>query len=133
VLDAKTGAILKRTDFASKPWLDRFIGVGIAAHEGRLFGLANQLVNLFTVIGLVTLSLSGLAMWWKRKPQAVLGAPSPIRRVRFSPALIALLLVFGLYFPFLGGSMILVVLIEKFILRRVPAIQNWLGLRPLQA
>jgi uncharacterized iron-regulated membrane protein len=130
VLDGKTGAVLSRTDFHTKPWLDRVIGTGIAAHEGQLFGFANQLVSLFTVIGLVMLSLSGLVMWWKRKPEAVLGAPAALRRVRFSAALIAVLVAFGLYFPFLGGSMILVILTERFVLRRIPITQHWLGLYP---
>jgi uncharacterized iron-regulated membrane protein len=131
VLDGTTGAILSRTDFHSKPWLDRVIGTGIAAHEGQLFGFVNQLVSLFTVIGLVMLSLSGLVMWWKRKPEAVLGAPVAVRRVRFSAVLIAIMVAFGLYFPFLGGSMILVILTERFILRRIPVTQHWLGLNPV--
>jgi len=128
VLDGKTGAILTRTDFHSKPWLDRVIGTGIAAHEGQLFGFANQMVSLFTAIGLTTLSLSGLVMWWKRRPEGVLGAPATIHQVRFSAGLIALLILFGLYFPFLGGSMILVGLAEYLVLRRMPATQRWLGL-----
>jgi uncharacterized iron-regulated membrane protein len=129
VLDGTTGAILSRTDFQSKPWLDRVIGTGIAAHEGQLFGLANQLVSLFTVMGLVMLSVSGMILWWKRKPENVLGAPAATRRVRFSTGLITLMVLFGLYFPFLGGSMILVALIEKFILRRMPTTRQWLGLQ----
>jgi uncharacterized iron-regulated membrane protein len=133
ILDGTTGAILSRTDFHSKPWLDRVIGTGIAAHEGQLFGFANQLVSLFTVIGLVMLSASGLVMWWKRKPENVLGAPAAIRPVRFSAALVTLMVMFGLYFPFLGGSMILVALTERFILRRLPATQLWLGLRTVDA
>lgn len=132
-LDPTTGAILKRTDFHSKPWLDRVIGTGVAAHEGQLFGLANQMLALFTTAGLVTLSLSGLVMWRRRKPEGVLGAPVPIRRVRFSAGLIALLIAFGLYFPFLGGSMILVALTERFLLRRLPATQRWLGLIAVRA
>jgi len=132
VLNPTTGAILKRTDFNSKPWLDRIIGTGIAAHEGALFGLANQLVSLFTTVGLVTLSLSGLIMWWKRRPEGVLGAPTPIRRVRFSAGLIAILVMLGLYFPFLGGSMILVALAERFILRKIPSTRRWLGLYSAQ-
>jgi uncharacterized iron-regulated membrane protein len=127
-LDPATGAVLTRTTFASKPWLDRVIGTGIAAHEGALFGLANQLVSLFTTIGLVTLSLSGLIMWRKRRPEGVLGAPAPIRRVPFSAGLIAIMVVLGLYFPFLGGSMIFVALTERFILRKIPATRLWLGL-----
>jgi uncharacterized iron-regulated membrane protein len=129
ILDGKTGAILKRTDFHSKPWLDRVIGTGIAAHEGQLFGVANQMLSLFTTIGLVTLSLSGLVMWWRRKPEGVLGAPVQIRRVPFSVGLIVLLVALGLYFPFLGGSIILVAVTERFLLRRIPATQRWLGLQ----
>ncbi|AFL87593.1 putative iron-regulated membrane protein [Terriglobus roseus DSM 18391] len=132
-LDGSTGDVVKRTDFHSKPWLDRVIGTGIAAHEGQLFGLANQLVSLFTTIGLVLLSVSGLVMWWKRKPEAVLGAPVAIRRVRFSAGLIAVMLFLGLYFPFLGASMIVLGLAERFVLRRLPATQRWLGLRPRNA
>jgi uncharacterized iron-regulated membrane protein len=123
-----TGAILKRTDFHAKPWLDRVIGTGIAAHEGFLFGVANQLLGLFTTIGLVTLSVSGLVMWWRRKPEGQLGAPVPVRRVRFSAVLIAAIVALGTYFPFLGGSMILVVLAERFVLRRIPRTARWLGL-----
>ena len=129
ILNGRTGIILRRTDFHSKPWLDRVIGTGIAVHEGQLFGFANQLVSLFTVMGLVTLSMSGLVMWRKRKPEHGLGAPAAIRPVRFSAGLITLMVLFGLYFPFLGGSMILVILIEKFILRRMPATRQWLGLQ----
>jgi len=131
-LNPATGAILKRTGFSSKPWLDRVIGTGIAAHEGALFGIANQLASLFATTGLVTLSLSGLIMWWKRRPEGVLGAPAAIRRVPFSAGLIAIMVVLGLYFPFLGGSMILVALAERFILRKIPTTRRWLGLYSAQ-
>jgi uncharacterized iron-regulated membrane protein len=130
VLDGKTGAVLKRTGFSSKPLLDRAVGTGIAAHEGALFGWPNKLLSLFTTTGLVLLSVSGLILWRKRKPDGVLGAPAPIRRVHFSAALIALMVGLGLYFPFLGGSMILAGLTERFILRRIPTAQRWLGLYP---
>lgn len=129
VLDGATGALLHRTDFAQKPWLDRAIGIGIAAHEGALFGVANQIVSLLTVLGLVALSVSGLAMWWKRKPEGVLGAPVSLGRVRFSAGLVGLMVVLGVYFPFLGGSMLLVGLTERFLLRRLPETRHWLGLQ----
>jgi uncharacterized iron-regulated membrane protein len=128
VLDPKTGAILQRKDFSSKPWLDRVIGVGIAAHEGQLFGPLNQILSLFMVGGLVTLSISGLVMWWRRRPEGVLGAPSSVRKVPFSIALVVFIVAFGIYMPFLGGSIILVFLCERFLLRNIPPVQIWLGL-----
>lgn len=132
ILDAKTGAVIKRTDFHTKPWLDRAIGFGIAAHEGQLFGVLNQLVSLFTTVGLVLLSVSGLIMWRRRKPEGVLGAPAKIRSVPFSAGLVTMMVGLGLYFPFLGGSMILVLVAEHFVLRRLPAAQSWLGLSPVR-
>ena len=44
-LDANTGVVLNDKGFDGKPMLDRVIGVGIAAHEGQLFGIANQLLG----------------------------------------------------------------------------------------
>ena len=131
VLDGKTGAILKREDFQSKSWIDRAVGIGIAAHEGALFGWANQLLSLFTAVSLSVLSVSGLIMWWRRRPDGVLGAPPLARRVRFSVALIAIILALSIYFPFLGGSIILVALTERFILRRISVTKHWLGLSPV--
>jgi uncharacterized iron-regulated membrane protein len=127
-LDPKTGAILQRKDFSSKPWIDRVIGRGIAAHEGQLFGPLNQLLSLITATGLVTLSISGLVMWWRRRPEGVLGAPAPLRRIRFSWGLIAFLVVFGIYMPLLGGSMLIVLATEKILLRRLEPVSCWLGL-----
>lgn len=98
-----------------------------------VLGLANQMFSLFTTAGLVTLSLSGLIMWRRRKPEGVLGAPVAVRRVRFSYGLITLMVILGIHFPFLKGSMILVGLAEKFVLRRIPATQRWLGLHAATA
>ena len=35
--------------------LDRIVGIGVAAHEGQLFGWFNQLLGLLTAIGYMTL------------------------------------------------------------------------------
>jgi hypothetical protein len=57
------------------------VGTGMAAHEGQLFGISNQLLGLFTVIGLLLLSASAVILWWRRRAVGVLGAAS---RPRFS-------------------------------------------------
>ncbi len=133
-LDARSGALVSRQNFSARPWLDRVIGTAIAIHEGQHFGLFNQLLGLFMAIGLVTLSMSGVIMWWRRRPGGVLGAPQPLGRIRFSLGLLVAMVAFGIYFPLLGGSMIIVALTERFIMRRIPKMRRWLGLRePLAA
>ena len=76
-LDANTGEVLSDQGFDGKPTLDRVIGVGIAAHEGQLFGIANQLLGLFTALGLITMCVSAVVMWWRRRPEGALGVPAP--------------------------------------------------------
>jgi uncharacterized iron-regulated membrane protein len=131
VLDAGTGAIVKRTDFRQRKWLDRVIGTSVAAHEGQLFGVMNQILSLFTAASLFLLAVSGLVMWWRRRDAGALGAPPRMHAVRLSRVFIAFLIALGIYQPILGASMILVLLTERYVLRRIPAVSTWLGLGAL--
>jgi len=42
--------------------LDRVVGTGPAVYEGQLFGVANQMLSLFTAAGLFLSTISGLVM-----------------------------------------------------------------------
>ena len=126
-LDAATGAILKRTSFAQKPLLDRIIGYGIAIHEGALFPPLNQILGVFTALGLMLLCTSAVVMWWRRRPAGVLGAP-PVTAARYPHALLALLVFLGVFLPLLGISMLLVWLAERFCLRHIERTRRFLGL-----
>lgn len=132
-LDGTTGVVRRYEGFADRHVIDRAVGVGIAAHEGHLFGPLNQALGVLAALGLVLLSVSGTIMWWKRRPQGALGAPPPLR-VRGNPAVMAgLLLFFALFLPVLGASLILVALLEWVVLRSAPRLRRWLGLRPVGA
>ncbi len=128
-MDGATGAVASREDFADRHLVDRIVGTGIAAHEGQLFGWPNQLLGLLTAAGLVLLCASGLVMWWRRREQGVLGAPKATLSPRISAGLVVLVVLLGLYLPLFGVSLVLVLLAEKLVLGRVPAVRDWLGLR----
>lgn len=126
--DAMTGAQLSREDFAGKHVVDRVVGYGIAWHEGQLFGLANQLVGVATATMLITLSVSGFIMWRRRKPADRLGAP-PLPPVPARIKGVALLiLVLAALLPLLAASLILLWMVERLVLCRVPLVKKWLGL-----
>jgi uncharacterized iron-regulated membrane protein len=129
VVDGSTGDIKDRKDFSSRHLIDRIVGTGIAAHEGQLFGWPNQLLGLLTAMGLVLLSLSSVVMWWRRREPGELGAPKIAASPRFSIGLLLLVLFFGVYLPLFGISMVIVVILEKLILRRIPPVAQWLGLQ----
>lgn len=132
-VDGATGVVERRERFADKHWIDRAVGTGIAAHEGQLFGLANQLLGTLTAALLITLAVSGTVMWWRRRPLGVLGAPAPRARPSFGPVLIALVLLLALLMPLFGLTLALVLLAERIALRHLPRARHWLGLGALPA
>lgn len=129
--EPQSGVIVTRQNFNQRLLLDRMVGVGVAAHEGHLFGLANQLLGLATAMGLVLLSASAAVMWWRRRQVGVLGAPMPMARPRWTFALVAAVLTLALYLPAMAISLLLTLLTERFILRRIRFTQRWLGLASL--
>ncbi len=125
---AQTGELVNRQTFAQRQWLDRVIGVGIAAHEGQLFGWLNQLLGLLTALGLVAVSVSGFIMWRKRAPQGVLGAPPVMPEAKIGFGFVAIILLAAVLLPVLGASLIIILLLEKLFLARWASAQQWLGL-----
>ncbi|WP_367890752.1 PepSY domain-containing protein [Sphingomonas morindae] len=128
-LDAATGRVTGVHVFADRPALDRAIGYGVAAHEGALFGLANQLLSTVTALGLMLLAGSGALLWWKRRPIGLLGAPVPAEPPRLGPGLVAGIALLGVALPVFGASLILLLLVERLALRRIVPAARWLGLR----
>ena len=127
-LDGASGALLRRQEFGQRPLLDRIIGTGVAAHEGQLFGWLNQLLGLLTALGLITISLSAMKLWWSRRPDGRLGAPAPSPAQRLPAALPLLLILLGLLLPLFGVSVIAVLLAERLLLRRIAPLRDFLGL-----
>lgn len=123
-----SGQVLKRVAFADRPLIDRIVAVGVAAHEGQLFGLLNQLLGLSTAIGLFTLSISAVVLWWHRKPLGRLGAPDAAADTRFGAAVLGAATLLGVALPMLGLSMVVVAVIERLVLRRLSPVARWLGL-----
>jgi uncharacterized iron-regulated membrane protein len=130
-LNANTGEIRARKNFADKPFFDRLIGYGIAIHEGQLFGWLNQLLGLLTALGLITVSVSGTVMWWRKRQKNQLGAPisQSSSTVRLPLALVILALTFSILLPFLGLSLLIVLALERWVLPYFPQLAYFLNLQ----
>lgn len=129
VLDAATGQALSARRFSDRPFIDQAVGYGVAAHEGQLFGLVNQLLNLAIALGLIVLAISGAIMWWRRKPEGALGAPPTGPSPPLATGFVALAVLFAIIFPIFGLSLVALIATERLLLRRLPRVRRWLGLR----
>ncbi|MFF5291933.1 PepSY-associated TM helix domain-containing protein [Paractinoplanes globisporus] len=79
-VDAGSGAVVDRVDFADWPLLAKLTRWGINAHMGTLFGLVNQILLAALALGLTCVIVWGYRMWWQRRPtradrRAMVGAP----------------------------------------------------------
>lgn len=118
---------ISREDFADRHPIDRVIGYGVAWHEGQLFGWPNQLAGVLTALSLIALTVTGFVMWWRRKPEGALGAPLRPDRPVNAKFLAVCLAVLAALLPMLAVSLVIVTVLDRFLVRRVPMLSAWFG------
>jgi uncharacterized iron-regulated membrane protein len=126
-IDQYSGKVLADLRFKDYGWMAKMIEIGIALHEGRYFGLINQMIGLITCLGLVMIAYSGVVMWWKRRPQRKLGTPPLPENKKTMRIVAAIMVVFGVMMPLVGLSLIFVFLVDWLIVKRIPKLQLWLS------
>lgn len=63
-------------------------------------------------MNLVVMSVSALAMWWKRRPAGSLGAPRPPNDWRQPRAILVIAIACGVLFPLVGLSIFVMLVID---------------------
>ncbi|AOR77168.1 PepSY-associated TM helix domain-containing protein [Novosphingobium resinovorum] len=126
---ASDGRVVGVERFADRHWIDRAVGYGVAIHEGAWAGLANQLLNLAVLAGLVLLCVSSAVLWWRRRPGGGLGAPQSLAPLHHSWALVLLVLALAAAMPLFGLSLGLAAITEAVLGRIAPRLHLWMGWR----
>lgn len=83
---------------------------GISVHQGIEYGWPNQLLMLFGCLALMLSCVSGVVIWWKRRPAGQLAAPRRKDGERLALGVLAIAAGLGLLFPLLGASMVVAAL-----------------------
>lgn len=130
--DGGSGRIVAREDFAQRPLIDRAVGVGVALHVGQLFPPLNQWIDLLVALGLIAASTSAIVLWWQRRPLQVLGAMPALDQAPVPYWALGVMVLLSVLMPLLGVTLAAIVLLERFVFRRVPAVALFLGLTPAQ-
>lgn len=118
-LDQYGGGVLFDAHYADLGIAARAIELGTSIHVGQEFGRANQLVMLLACIAIVLLSVSAVAMWWKRRPKGALGAPRYPKDYRLPRAVGVTAVVVGLAFPLTGLSLLVMLGVDLVLPERL--------------
>lgn len=118
-IDQYTGKVLADVRWKDYNGVARAAGASVALHEGKMFGWFNQLVVLLICLMILVSSVSGVVIWWKRRPQGRLGVP-PLRHdlPRWKTAMV-IMFVLAILFPLVGASLIAVALLDRLALSRL--------------
>jgi uncharacterized iron-regulated membrane protein len=128
-LDQFTGEVVDDHSFADYGPMGKFTAWGVDVHMGTEYGLANRIVITVACVLVVWSAVSGLVMWWKRRPQGKAGLPRRPPDAHLERGLIAVAVVTGVLFPLVGVSMVAIVLLDRFVIRRVPRLRQTFGMR----
>ncbi len=123
--DQYSGAILSDVRFQDFGFGAKMVSLGIALHEGQLFGLANQLIGLIVCLGLIGVVISSFMMWRKRKPEGKLGSPAKSQDKKITRTVFFIMLAMGIIMPLVGISIIIVFLLDRFILPKIKPLKAW--------
>lgn len=125
-IDQYTGAILADYRFDHYQIMGKIIAFGITLHKGTQFGFVNQLVSLFICLGIILVTVSGFYLWLKRKPKKGMGAPKSTN-LRNMKLFLLVLLGLGILFPLVGLSLIIILLVDVLLIKRIPALRRFLN------
>jgi uncharacterized iron-regulated membrane protein len=125
-VDRYTGQILADVGFADYSVAGKAMAVGIAFHEGDM-GLWNLVLNTVFCLSVVFLAVSGVVMWWLRRPRkgAIrLFAPQVPEGLPHWRGAMLVMLALSLAFPLVGLTLIAVLALDMLVLSRLPALRR---------
>ncbi|MFJ1457478.1 PepSY-associated TM helix domain-containing protein [Nocardia sp. N2S4-5] len=124
-VDGRTGDVTDMLRYSDWPLMAKLANWGIQLHMGMLFGLANQLLLLVTMIALITVLVRGYLMWWRRRPTRAGGRfafGKPPRRgvLRRAPLYLmvtvpAVAVAIGWFAPLLGISLLAFLAVDAIV------------------
>lgn len=122
-IDGTTMQVVDRVDFADFPLTAKLASWGVNLHMGVMFGLANQIILFVIASALVSMTVLGYLMWWRRRPMRdsgrLLGAPPP-PALRAAPwwgigVVAAASVLIGLWLPLVGWTLLVFVAIDTML------------------
>jgi uncharacterized iron-regulated membrane protein len=117
-VDQYTGKILADVRFADYGLPGKAMAVGVALHQANL-GLWNTILNIVLCLAVMVMGVSGIVMWWKRRPAGSLGAPLYPKDYRVPATILVIALAVVAIFPLTGIAVVVFAIIDLLLPSRL--------------
>jgi uncharacterized iron-regulated membrane protein len=120
-VDRYTGKVLAKVTFDDYSLAGKTMAVSIPLHMG-LVTIWNLIINTIICLGFMVLAITGVIMWWKRRPKnsgfKLVAPKAPTSLPHYKNAMVLMLLV-SLAFPLVGITLICVLLLDIFVVSKI--------------
>lgn len=104
-VDAYSGEVVGTQGWESASAMQKVRMSVYPIHVGSIFGLTTKILALLTCVALILLAVTGVWMWWRRRPRGTWGLP-PDSAVGIPAWLAAVILLTAVMLPAVGASLI---------------------------
>ncbi|MCV4284272.1 PepSY-associated TM helix domain-containing protein [Pseudomonas capsici] len=117
-IDQYSGKVLADVGWKDYSLVSRATEMSVMLHEGKFFGWINQMLIFVACLMILLGSVSGLVIWWKRRPTGGLGVP-PLRHdlPRWKTAIV-IMFALAVAFPLVGISLLAVWAFDRIVFSR---------------
>lgn len=119
--DQYTGEVLADVGYEDYSLAAKAMAVGISLHMGQ-WGIWNYIVNTLFCLGIIAICITGVVMWWTRRPTSKvrLGAPIKPKNLTAWKQAVWFILPVSLLFPLGAAAMIGVLILDRILLITIP-------------
>jgi uncharacterized iron-regulated membrane protein len=123
-LDPATGRLLSKTETPDLEPMVRVLALAVSLHQGKTFGMPSKIIAFLTCLALIGLSITGVWMWWQRRPQGRSGFPAAPEPASVPKWTWSVAVVLGVLLPVAGVSMLLFMAGELLVrrMRKAPSL-----------
>lgn len=128
-IDRYSGKVLADVKFADYSAAGKAMAIGVAFHEGDIGGGWNVALNTVFCLSVIFLSVSGIVMWWKRRPSGAgrLVAPVVPEEMTVWKGGAFVMVAVSLLFPLTGIVLVAVLALDMLLLRHVKPLKRALS------
>ena len=127
-VDRFGGDVVSTYGFDDYPALAKVVSLGIGLHEGRSLGAWSFAGSALMCLAVIFSCITGPLMWWRRRPKgATMGAPRGRMPIRATPLLAVAIVGLGVFLPLFGLSLLVVLVLDQLVIRRVPRLGAFFG------